>query len=58
MFSYLVFHNLGKDMAIEDDFDLSALQSQLSESHETWKQEMEKRQSQVDVLQAKIIEVM
>ena len=57
MFSYLVFHNLGKGMAAEDDLDLSTLQSQLSETHELWKQETEKRQSQVDVLQAKIMEV-
>ncbi|OMO84648.1 hypothetical protein COLO4_21923 [Corchorus olitorius] len=44
-------------MAAADDLDLSTLQSQLSETHEMWKQEMEKRQGQVDVLQAKIMEV-
>ncbi|XVF18012.1 hypothetical protein REPUB_Repub10bG0174900 [Reevesia pubescens] len=48
---------MGEDMANEDDLDLSTLQSQLSEAHEMWKQEMEKRQSQVDELQAKIMEV-
>ncbi|OMO57064.1 hypothetical protein CCACVL1_26046 [Corchorus capsularis] len=44
-------------MAAADDLDLSTLQSQLSETHEMWKQEMEKRQGQVDALQAKIMEV-
>ncbi|XVF15893.1 hypothetical protein REPUB_Repub09cG0195700 [Reevesia pubescens] len=44
-------------MAAEDELHLSTLQSQLSETHEMWKVEMEKRQSQVDVLQAKIMEV-
>ncbi|XP_022775410.1 uncharacterized protein LOC111317235 isoform X1 [Durio zibethinus] len=48
---------LGKGMAAEDDLDLLTLQSQLSETHEMWKHEMEKCQSQVDVLQAKIVEV-
>ncbi|KAE8707124.1 YEATS family protein isoform 1 [Hibiscus syriacus] len=44
-------------MAAEDNLDFSTLQSQLSETHELWKQEIEKRQVQVDVLQAKIMEV-
>ncbi|KAK6924470.1 hypothetical protein RJ641_010670 [Dillenia turbinata] len=44
-------------MAAEDDVGLSTLRSQLSEMHITWRQEMERRQSQVDVLQAKLMEV-
>lgn len=44
-------------MATEEDLDLSSLKTQLSETNETWKQEMEKRQSEVDVLQAKLMEV-
>ncbi|PPR97312.1 hypothetical protein GOBAR_AA23339 [Gossypium barbadense] len=44
-------------MAAEDNLDLSTLQSQLSETHELWKQEIENRRGQVDVLQAKIMEV-
>ncbi|KAK9038081.1 hypothetical protein V6N11_022972 [Hibiscus sabdariffa] len=47
----------GKGMAAEGSLDLSTLQSQLSETNELWKQEIEKRQGQVDVLQAKIMEV-
>lgn len=44
-------------MAAGEDVDLSTLKSQLCQTHEIWKQEMEQRQSQVDVLQAKLIEV-
>ncbi|GKU99302.1 hypothetical protein SLE2022_360050 [Rubroshorea leprosula] len=44
-------------MAAEADVDLSSLQSQLSETNEIWKEEMERSQSQVDVLQTKIMEV-
>lgn len=44
-------------MASEEDIDLSALKSQLSQTQITWKQEMERSQSQVDVLQAKLVEV-
>ncbi|XP_038723267.1 uncharacterized protein LOC120015115 [Tripterygium wilfordii] len=44
-------------MATEENVDLSSLKSQLSKTHEVWKQEMEWRQSQVDVLQAKLMEV-
>lgn len=44
-------------MAAEKDIDLSALESQLSQTHEVWKQEMERSQSQVDVLHAKLLEV-
>ncbi|KAH7519936.1 hypothetical protein FEM48_Zijuj08G0090300 [Ziziphus jujuba var. spinosa] len=44
-------------MAAEEDVDLSTLKSQIGQTHEMWKQEMERRQSQVDVLQAKIMEV-
>ncbi|GLT82658.1 hypothetical protein SLE2022_010170 [Rubroshorea leprosula] len=44
-------------MGAEGDINLSSLQSQLSKTHETWKQEMERSQSQVDVLQDKIMEV-
>ncbi|GLU22844.1 hypothetical protein SLE2022_388890 [Rubroshorea leprosula] len=43
-------------MAAEADVDFSSLQSQLSETNEIW-QEMERSQSQVDVLQTKIMEV-
>ncbi|KAK6924479.1 hypothetical protein RJ641_010679 [Dillenia turbinata] len=46
-----------EEMAAEDDVGLSTLRSQLSEMHITWRQEMERRQSQVDVLQAKLMEV-
>ena len=44
-------------MAAENDVDLSNLKSQLSQTNEVWKQEMERSQSQVDVLQAKLMEV-
>ncbi|XP_059438747.1 uncharacterized protein LOC132171449 isoform X2 [Corylus avellana] len=44
-------------MAAENDVDLSTLKSQLSQTHEVWKQEMERSQSQVDVLQEKLLEV-
>ncbi|KAK6922611.1 hypothetical protein RJ641_010915 [Dillenia turbinata] len=44
-------------MAAEDDVGLSTLRSQLSETHISWRQEMERRQSQVDVLQARLMEV-
>ncbi|XP_021907967.1 uncharacterized protein LOC110822227 isoform X2 [Carica papaya] len=47
----------GKGMAAEQDVDFSTLKSQLSETHEMWKQEMERRESEVDVLQAKLMEV-
>ncbi|KAH1082026.1 hypothetical protein J1N35_021787 [Gossypium stocksii] len=57
MSSCLFYHNLGKDMSAEEAFDLSTLQSQLSETHEMWNQEMEKHQCQVDFLQDKIMEV-
>ncbi|MFQ6634093.1 hypothetical protein Gotur_010156 [Gossypium turneri] len=44
-------------MAAEEALDLSTLQSQLSETHEMWNQEMEKHQCQVDFLQDNIMEV-
>ncbi|KDP46723.1 hypothetical protein JCGZ_06511 [Jatropha curcas] len=44
-------------MATGEDVDLSNLKSQLSETHEMWKLEMERRQSQVDILQSKLMEV-
>ncbi|OIT00454.1 PREDICTED: uncharacterized protein LOC109228966 [Nicotiana attenuata] len=44
-------------MAGEEDIDLSALKSQLAQTDVTWKLEMEKSQSQVDALQAKLLEV-
>ncbi|XP_061345621.1 uncharacterized protein LOC133291378 isoform X2 [Gastrolobium bilobum] len=44
-------------MAADEDVYMSALKSQLSQSHETWKQEIERSKSQVDVLQAKLIDV-
>ncbi|RYQ79884.1 hypothetical protein Ahy_Scaffold1g106656 isoform B [Arachis hypogaea] len=44
-------------MAADEGFDMSYLKSQLSQSHETWKQESERSQSQVDALQAKLMEV-
>lgn len=44
-------------MAAENDVDLSTLKSQLSQTHAVWKQEMERNQSLVDVLQAKLMEV-
>jgi hypothetical protein len=50
-------HKFGQGMAAENDVDLSTLKSQLSQTHEVWKQEMEQSQSQVDVLQAKLMEV-
>ncbi|KAG6767836.1 hypothetical protein NC652_018471 [Populus alba x Populus x berolinensis] len=40
-----------------EDVDLSSLTLQVGETQETWKQEMERRQSQVDVLQVKLMEV-
>ncbi|KAI4314764.1 hypothetical protein L6164_027640 [Bauhinia variegata] len=44
-------------MAADEDFDTSTLKSQLSHTHEAWKQDMGKNQSQVDMLQAKLMEV-
>ncbi|XP_057965926.1 uncharacterized protein LOC131156329 isoform X3 [Malania oleifera] len=46
-----------KDMVAEEDVDLSTLKSQLSQTHLMWKQEMERRQSQVDALQSRLLEV-
>ncbi|XP_027346603.1 uncharacterized protein LOC113858259 isoform X1 [Abrus precatorius] len=43
------------DMAADED--TSALKSQISQAQETWRQEMERSQSQVDVLQARVMEV-
>ncbi|KAJ6288299.1 hypothetical protein OIU76_024313 [Salix suchowensis] len=40
-----------------EDVDLSSLTLQVGETREMWKQEMERRQSQVDVLQVKLMEV-
>ncbi|XP_057965908.1 uncharacterized protein LOC131156329 isoform X1 [Malania oleifera] len=45
------------DMVAEEDVDLSTLKSQLSQTHLMWKQEMERRQSQVDALQSRLLEV-
>ncbi|OIW09646.1 hypothetical protein TanjilG_28245 [Lupinus angustifolius] len=45
-------------MAENEDIVTLALKSQLNQSHETRKQEMERSQSQVDVLQEKLTEVM
>ncbi|XP_057415696.1 uncharacterized protein LOC130710436 [Lotus japonicus] len=44
-------------MATDEDIGMSAMKSKLSQSHETWKQGMERNQSQVDALQAKLMEV-
>uniref|UniRef100_A0A6N2NA76 Uncharacterized protein n=1 Tax=Salix viminalis TaxID=40686 RepID=A0A6N2NA76_SALVM len=40
-----------------EDADLSSLTLHVGEPHEMWKQEMERQQSQVDVLQVKFMEV-
>nr|POE70565.1 endoglucanase 24 [Quercus suber] len=55
IFIFIVIHPKG--MAAENDIDLSNLKSQLSQTHEEWKHDMERSQSQVDVLQTKIMEV-
>ena len=44
-------------MAAQEDIDLSTLTSLLSQTHIEWKKEMEQSQTQVDVLQAKLMEV-
>ncbi|XP_071722719.1 uncharacterized protein [Rutidosis leptorrhynchoides] len=44
-------------MASDEDVNISTLKSQLSETHETWKLEMERSQSQVDVIQTMLMEV-
>ncbi|KAF3641823.1 hypothetical protein T459_11576 [Capsicum annuum] len=44
-------------MAVEEDADLSDLKYRLSQTHVSWKQEMEEGQSQVDALQAKLLDV-
>ncbi|CAL5324285.1 unnamed protein product [Camellia sinensis] len=44
-------------MAFEEDADLSTVKSQLSQTQTMWKEDMERSQSQVDVLQAKLMEV-
>ncbi|KAJ4827470.1 hypothetical protein Tsubulata_006813 [Turnera subulata] len=49
--------NIENSMASGEDVDLSGLRSQSSGSNDAWKQEMERRESQVDALQAKIMEV-
>ncbi|KAK8685768.1 hypothetical protein V6N13_124802 [Hibiscus sabdariffa] len=48
---------LGDEMAAGKDIDLSMLQSQLTETHEMWNQEMENHKSRVEFLQEKITEV-
>lgn len=52
-----IFTTLDRGMAGEEDVDLSTLKSQLSQTNETWKHGMEQSQSQVDVLQKKLMEV-
>ncbi|CAL5197508.1 unnamed protein product [Lathyrus oleraceus] len=44
-------------MAEGEDVAMSGLKSPLSQSHETWKEGMERNQSQVDVLQEKLKEI-
>lgn len=44
-------------MAADEDIGMSGLKSQLSQSDETWKEGMERSQSQVDVLQEKLTEI-
>ncbi|XP_027360995.1 uncharacterized protein LOC113869066 isoform X2 [Abrus precatorius] len=44
-------------MAADEDAHLSAVKSQLSQAHETWKQEIEGSQSQVDAFQTEVMEV-
>ncbi|THG02063.1 hypothetical protein TEA_012646 [Camellia sinensis var. sinensis] len=44
-------------MASEEDVDLSTLKSQLSQTQTMWKKDMGRSQSEVDLLQAKIMEV-
>ncbi|OAY57530.1 uncharacterized protein LOC110609313 [Manihot esculenta] len=44
-------------MAMGEDVDLSNLKSELNESHEMWKLEMDQRQSQANALQEKLMEV-
>ncbi|XP_057449279.1 uncharacterized protein LOC130740631 [Lotus japonicus] len=44
-------------MAADEDICMSDLKSQLSQLHDTWKQEIERSQSQMDLLQAKLMEV-
>ncbi|XP_070041849.1 uncharacterized protein [Nicotiana tomentosiformis] len=44
-------------MSAEEDIDFSDLKYQLSQTQVSWKQEMEKNQSQVDALQAKLLDV-
>lgn len=44
-------------MATAEEADLSSLKSQLNQTHLVWKQEMEQRETQVDVLQTKLLEV-
>lgn len=44
-------------MAAKEDVNIPALKSEPSQTHKMWKQDMERNQSQVDVLQAKVLEV-
>lgn len=44
-------------MAAGEDVDSSTLKSQLCQTSEMWKQEMEQRESQVDMVEAKLMEV-
>ncbi|KAL5181293.1 Transcription initiation factor TFIID subunit 14b [Glycine soja] len=44
-------------MATDENADMSDAKSQLSQLHETWKQEIAKSQSQVDVLQKELTEL-
>ncbi|KAF5463002.1 hypothetical protein F2P56_018958, partial [Juglans regia] len=51
------FHPQALGMAAENDVDLSTLKSQLNLTQEVWKQEVERGQSQVEALQAKLMQV-
>ncbi|XP_042508658.1 uncharacterized protein LOC122084464 [Macadamia integrifolia] len=42
---------------MEEDLEFQSLKSQLNQTNIMWKEEMERRQSQVDALQAKLMEV-
>lgn len=54
---YVRFLNFVQGMATGEHVESSSLEAQLCQTPELWKQEMEEQESQVDLLQAKFMEV-
>ncbi|KAK7406812.1 hypothetical protein VNO78_08445 [Psophocarpus tetragonolobus] len=56
--AFVILQDMQFGMATDENADMSDVKSQLSQSHETWKQEIARNQSEVDVLQKELTEVM